>query len=101
MPKRTLDILVENFEASDEVIFRSRDRFGFGDWMRMTGIPRPDLKSTPFAAPLIWRLDEDPESIFDLIRYQDVLLHHHSRPLPRWRPSFAPRCAIPTSSPSR
>ena len=76
MPKRTLDILVENFEASDEVVLRSRDRLGFGDWMRMTSIPRPDLKYAPFAAPLMWRLDEDPESIFDLIRYQDVLLHH-------------------------
>jgi len=76
MPKRTLDILVENFEASDEVVLRSRDRLGFGDWMRMTSIPRPDLKYAPFAAPLMWRIDEDPESIFDLIRYQDVLLHH-------------------------
>jgi polyphosphate kinase len=76
MPKRTLDILVENFEASDEVVLRTRDRLGFGDWMRMTSIPRPDLKYTPFAAPNIWRVGEDPESIFDLIRYQDVLLHH-------------------------
>ena len=76
MPKRTLDILVENFEASDEVVLRTRDRLGFGDWMRMTSISRPDLKYAPFAAPLIWRVDEDPESIFDLVRYQDVLLHH-------------------------
>ena len=30
MPKRTLDILVENFEASDEVVLRTRDRLGFG-----------------------------------------------------------------------
>ena len=76
MPKRTLDILVENFEASDEVVLRTKDRLGFGDWMRMTGISRPDLKYAPFAAPVIWRVDEDPESIFDLVRYQDVLLHH-------------------------
>ena len=36
MPKRTLDILVENFEASDEVVLRTRDRMGFGDWIRMS-----------------------------------------------------------------
>ena len=76
MPKRTLDILVENFEASDEVVLRTRDRMGFGDWMRLASIPRPDLKYAPFAAPLMWRVDEDPEPIFDLIRHQDVLLHH-------------------------
>jgi len=76
MPKRTLDILVENFEASDEVVLRTRDRLGFGDWMQLTSISRPDLKYAPFAAPVIWRVDEDPESIFDLVRYQDVLLHH-------------------------
>ena len=40
MPKRTLDILVENFEASDDVVLRTRDRLGFGDWMRMTSICR-------------------------------------------------------------
>jgi polyphosphate kinase len=76
MPKRTLDILVENFEASDEVVLRTRDRMGFGDWTRMLGVARPDLKYPPFAAPLLWRVDEDPESIFDLIKYQDVVLHH-------------------------
>jgi polyphosphate kinase len=76
MPKRTLDILVENFEASDEVVLRTRDRMGFGDWTRMTGVARPDLKYPPFAAPLLWRVDDDPESIFDLIKYQDVVLHH-------------------------
>ena len=52
MPKRTLDILVENFEASDEVVLRTKDRLGFGDWMRMTSIPRTDLKYPPFAAPV-------------------------------------------------
>ena len=76
MPKRTLDILVENFEASDEVVLRTRDRMGFGDWIRMTGIARPHLKYTPFAAPLMWHVDEDPEPIFDLVRHQDILLHH-------------------------
>jgi hypothetical protein len=27
-----LNILAENFEVSDEVVLRTQDRLGFGDW---------------------------------------------------------------------
>jgi len=34
------------------------------------------LKFPPLMAPRLWRDQEDPEAVFDLIRYQDVVLHH-------------------------
>jgi polyphosphate kinase len=55
---------------------RTSDRLGFGDWSQLTRIHRPELKDPPFSPRTLWRTDEDPEAIFDWIRYQDVLVHH-------------------------
>jgi polyphosphate kinase len=76
MPSRVLDILVENFGVHDDVVVRSSERLGFGDWHQLARLHRPDLKDAPFATRSLWRPDEDPEVIFDEIRYQDVLIHH-------------------------
>jgi polyphosphate kinase len=76
MPARVLDILVENFGVNEDAVVRSTERLGFGDWHQLARVHRPDLKDPPFAARSLWRADEDPEAIFDLIRYQDVLVHH-------------------------
>src|SRR5689334_9413057 len=75
-PARVLNILVENFGITDDVVVRTTDRMGFGDWMQLTKIHRPELKDPPFSPVALWRDDEDPEVIFDQIRYQDQLVHH-------------------------
>ena len=75
MPPRVLRILVENFEATEAIVVRTPHRLGFGDWMQLTKIHRPELKDPPFHARSPWRCDEDPEAIFDLIRDQDQLIH--------------------------
>ena len=76
-PSRVMNILVENFEITDDdVVVRTSDRLGFGDWMQLTKIHRPELKDAPFSPPILWRADEDPEIIFDQLRYQDQFLHH-------------------------
>jgi polyphosphate kinase len=76
MPTRVLNILAENFEATSDVVVRTSDRMGFGDWMQLTKIHRPELKDAPYTPRNLWRTDEDPEVLFDEIRYQDVLVHH-------------------------
>jgi polyphosphate kinase len=48
MPTRVLNILVENFEVTDDVVLRTTDRLGFGDWGQLTRIHRPELKDAPF-----------------------------------------------------
>ncbi|HEY6359844.1 MAG TPA: polyphosphate kinase 1 [Vicinamibacterales bacterium] len=76
MPPRVLNILIENFEVGEDVVVKSADRLEFGDWMELTKIHRPELKDPPFSPRTIWRPDEDPEVIFDQLRYQDQLVHH-------------------------
>jgi polyphosphate kinase len=75
-PARVLNILIENFGISDDVVVRTTDRLGFGDWMQLTKNHRPELKDPPFSPIALWRSDEDPEIIFDQLRYQDQLVHH-------------------------
>src|ERR1041384_2381312 len=48
MPARVLNILAENFEVSEDVIFRTAYRLGYGDWMQLTTLHRPELKYPPF-----------------------------------------------------
>jgi polyphosphate kinase len=76
MPPRVLKILAENFEVDDDVILKTPDRLGFGDWMELTRVHRPELKDAPFSPRSIWRMDEDAEVLFDELRYQDRLVHH-------------------------
>src|SRR5687767_9428580 len=77
MPPRVLNILVENFEITDDaVVARTADRMGYGDWMQLHALHRPELKFAPFTPHNIWRADADPEEIFDQIRFEDVLVHH-------------------------
>ena len=58
------------------MVVRTRDRVGLADWMELHRIPRPELKDPPFAACNVWRSEEDPELIFDQVRYADVVVHH-------------------------
>jgi polyphosphate kinase len=75
MPRRVLDILVENFEVEEDVVVRTSDRLGFADWMELTALHRPALKDTPFVPRQLWA-GHDNEAIFDEIRYQDYLVHN-------------------------
>jgi polyphosphate kinase len=74
-PRRVLDTLVENFEIEDDVVYRTRDRLGFGDWMQLASLPRPELKFPPFVPPEIWP-GEPGEEIFGELRHRDRLVHH-------------------------
>lgn len=75
MPKRVLDILIENFEVEDENVLRTKDRLGFSDWMQLLALHRPELKYPPFQPVPIWP-DTDAETIFDDLRQHDRLVHH-------------------------
>jgi polyphosphate kinase len=75
MPRRVLDILVENFAVEEDVVVRTSDRLGFADFMELTALHRPALKDPPCVARQLWA-GHDDEAIFDEIRYQDYLVHH-------------------------
>jgi polyphosphate kinase len=75
MPRRVLDILVENFEVEDDDVSRTAARLGFSDWMQLTRLHRPALKDAPFRPRQTWG-GADADVIFDELRYQDALVHH-------------------------
>jgi polyphosphate kinase len=74
MPDRVQDLLIENFEASRDVILTTRGRMGFADWVALSTIARPDLRDRIFKPATIWR--KGTPEIFDEIRYHDQIVHH-------------------------
>ncbi len=74
MPRRVLNVLVENFEVEEEVVVRTADRMSYSDWMELMAIHRPELKDVPTSPRFIWQAEG--EEIFQRIRQRDQLVHH-------------------------
>jgi polyphosphate kinase len=75
MPRRVLDILMENFEIEEENVYRTQDRLGWGDWMQLASLARPELKHPPLHAMAPWP-SATPDEVFEHIRHRDRLVHH-------------------------
>ena len=75
MPKRVLTILIENFEVEEDVVVRTADRLGYGDWHALYKLHRPALKYPAFTPRVLWG-PEDADKVFDQIADQDILIHH-------------------------
>ncbi|MGI8671139.1 MAG: polyphosphate kinase 1 [Luteitalea sp.] len=73
MPRRVLNILVENFEIDEDVVVRTADRMDYGDWQQLTRLHLPQLKDPPFSARVLWT---GASELFDDLREEDVLVHH-------------------------
>ena len=101
MPRRVLDILVENFEVDDDVILRTSDRLGFADWLALTALHRPALEGRAVCRRGTLWAGQDTEAIFDEIRDQDYLVHHPFESFASVERSSAPRSRTRTSSRSR
>jgi polyphosphate kinase len=74
-PKRVLSILIENFEVDEDVVVRTTDRLGYGDWHALYKQHRPALKYPAFTPRILWAPD-DADKVFDQIADQDFLIHH-------------------------
>jgi len=75
MPRRVLNILVENFEVGEDIVVRTSERMGFADWGALTKMHRPALKDPVFHPRLLWTPDEGAK-VFEQIADQDDLIHH-------------------------
>jgi polyphosphate kinase len=75
MPRRVLNILVENFEVEEDIVVRTSERMGFADWSSLTRMHRPALKDPVFHPRLLWAPDES-DKVFEQIADQDFLVHH-------------------------
>ena len=76
MPRRVLDILIDNFEISDDIVLRTPHRLDFSDWRSLARLPMPELKDTPFVPRTLWGASHHHTCVFDEIRDQDYLVHH-------------------------
>jgi polyphosphate kinase len=74
-PKRVLSILIENFEVDEDVVVRTADRLGYGDWHALYKLHRPALKYPAFTPRTLWGPD-DTDRVFEQIADQDFLIHH-------------------------
>ena len=75
MPRRVLDILMENFEVDEDVVVRPTARMGCGDLSAVYALHRPALKDPIFHPRTLWAPD-DADKVFEQIADQDFLVHH-------------------------
>jgi polyphosphate kinase len=73
MPRRVLNILVENFEIDEDIVVRTSERMDWDDWHQLTRLHLPHLKDVPFSPRSIW---SGYTEIFDDLREEDTLVHH-------------------------
>ncbi|HEY85289.1 MAG TPA: polyphosphate kinase 1 [Chloroflexi bacterium] len=78
MPDHIRDLLTRNLRLDAKDIFPVDGPLGLSDLMDMYSAPRYDLKDQPYipAIPTMLRNRAQPSDIFNIIRQQDVLLHH-------------------------
>lgn len=81
MPVAVRNWLIDQVHAIPQDVYVVDGPLGMEDLFQLTAINRPDLKDLPMepAENFPWRKDEFRESgqtIFDVIRENDVLLHH-------------------------
>ncbi|MDT7541249.1 MAG: polyphosphate kinase [Acidobacteriota bacterium] len=75
MPREMIDYLANELEIDGEDIYRIDGPLGMNDLMQLYTLEHPRLKDAPLQATVPAML-EDAESIFDVVRARDVLLHH-------------------------
>lgn len=75
MSKHMVKLLCTSLELSEQDVFTLDGPLNIPDLMALYKLDLPDLKDKPFA-PAIPAALSSGESIFDVIRHQDVLLHH-------------------------
>lgn len=75
MPPEMVSYLTQELELNDDDVYMVDGLLNVGDLMSLYKLDRPELKDPPFE-PQVHSLLASEESIFDIIKKQDVLLHH-------------------------
>lgn len=79
MPHEMVEYLTESLEIGADDVYSIEGALNIGDFMELHKINRPDLKDAPLTIshpPIL----SDGESTFDVIKKQDILLHHPYNP---------------------
>lgn len=79
MPRSTVDYLVRSLNIESDDVYEVEGPLKSVDLWKIANLNRPDLKEAPIRSQIPDRLKSD-ESIFDIIKQGDVLLHHPFNP---------------------
>ena len=79
MPAGMVDYLTASLELTTDDVYAVEAPLCLRDLMALYDLPRPDLRDTPLSLPLPAPLAKK-ECVFDVIRRQDILLHHPYTP---------------------
>lgn len=79
MPAKMVEYLTESLEITSDDVYTIDGPLKFTDAFEITELNRPDLKDKPLTVTTP-ELLATGESKFDIIRHQDVLLHHPYMP---------------------
>lgn len=75
MAAEMVDYLAGSIGLTEQDVFRVNGFLNIPDLMRLYSLDRPDLKDVPITYSIPRPLQES-DDVFDVIRKQDVLLHH-------------------------
>ncbi len=75
MPDSIKDILIRNLKLAPYQVYTYEFRLGLSSLLELTSIDRPDLKFSPHY-PNILHDPTSKESLFSLIKREDIFLHH-------------------------
>lgn len=78
-PAAMVEYLKNELELSDEVIYFTREPMNLSDFWTIVDIDRPDLKASRIRT-WVPQVFNSKDSYFDLIKKQDILLHHPYNP---------------------
>ncbi len=79
MPPEMVEYLTDSMEISADDVYAIDGAINVGDFMELHKLERPDLKDAPLIVSHPAVLDGN-ESTFDIIKRQDILLHHPFEP---------------------
>jgi len=75
MPAELIEYLTESIGIEQDDIYKVNGPMGLNDFWFLYGLKRPDLKEAPIRESVPPCL-QTGESIFDIVRRRDVMLHH-------------------------
>ena len=75
MPDSIKDILIRNLKLAPYQVYTYDFRLGLSNLLELTNIDRPDLKF-PTQHPILLQDPGSKESLFSLIKREDIFLHH-------------------------
>ncbi len=79
MPRETVEYLEKSLKIESEDVYTVDGPMNVVDFWTIVGLNRPDLKEAPIRSKGLEVLNTD-ESIFEVIKREDVILHHPYNP---------------------